>query len=212
MSRTCRHIRELASADLDGEATPAESALVRTHLEDCAECRDWSRAAWSIGARAARAPLGTPPDLSAAVLAARTAPPSRTPTDVLLARTTLVSLGLVHLWWTLASGLGDAGHPGRDVGAFDIALGLAVLAVAAQPWRAAGMLPMLAALSVLLVGLGVSDLVGGRTTLAQEALHLLVPVELVVVTWLRRRTSARGPVTPPPVGLRPRRWQEDRAA
>jgi len=38
---SCERYREIASAHLDGEATPDEIAALEEHQVDCAECRTW---------------------------------------------------------------------------------------------------------------------------------------------------------------------------
>ncbi len=41
MKEQCRHIRELLSAFIDGEALPEETREVKTHLRDCPACRTY---------------------------------------------------------------------------------------------------------------------------------------------------------------------------
>ena len=59
----CQEVNELCGAYLDGEVTPSERTLVRTHLAGCDVCREklaalsatHSRVSRSLRARAARA-------------------------------------------------------------------------------------------------------------------------------------------------------------
>lgn len=64
----CETWREVVSADLDGEATPAESAAVEEHLAECAACRRWAERAAVVTRRARTRPAEAAPDLVGIVL------------------------------------------------------------------------------------------------------------------------------------------------
>ena len=64
----CETWREVVSADLDGEATPAESAAVEEHLAGCAACRRWADRAAVVTRRARTRPAEAAPDLVGIVL------------------------------------------------------------------------------------------------------------------------------------------------
>ncbi len=63
----------MLSAQLDGEDDPADRGAVDAHLAGCAGCREWLDRAAAVN-RLTSTSMATPPDLSAAILAAR---PSR---------------------------------------------------------------------------------------------------------------------------------------
>jgi predicted anti-sigma-YlaC factor YlaD len=89
----------------------------------------------------------------------------------------------------------DAGlptHVARHLGSFAVALGVGLLFVAWKPDRAAGLLPVVAAVVVCLVGSSVLDIVQGRAAPGGEVSHATELVGLVAV-WLLARTHA--PVT-----------------
>ena len=90
----------------------------------------------------------------------------------------------------------DAGlptHVARHLGSFALALGVGLLFVAWKPERAAGLLPVVAAVVICLVGSSVLDIVQGRAAPGAEVSHATELVGLVAV-WLLARTH--GPVTP----------------
>ncbi|GID30017.1 zf-HC2 domain-containing protein [Paractinoplanes brasiliensis] len=65
----CERWREMLSAQLDGEDVPAERAAVEAHLAGCAGCREWLDQAAAVN-RLTSTGMATPPDLTAAILAA----------------------------------------------------------------------------------------------------------------------------------------------
>ncbi|WP_250002150.1 zf-HC2 domain-containing protein [Actinoplanes sp. M2I2] len=65
----CERWREMLSAQLDGEDDPADRGAVDAHLAGCAGCREWLDRAAAVN-RLTSTSMGTPPDLSAAILAA----------------------------------------------------------------------------------------------------------------------------------------------
>uniref|UniRef100_UPI003F68EE5D zf-HC2 domain-containing protein n=1 Tax=Paractinoplanes polyasparticus TaxID=2856853 RepID=UPI003F68EE5D len=60
----------MLSAQLDGEDDPADRPAVDAHLAGCAGCREWLDRAAAVN-RLTSTSMATPPDLSAAILAAR---------------------------------------------------------------------------------------------------------------------------------------------
>lgn len=65
--------REIPSAAIDGEATPAEVRAAGAHVSTCGGCRAWREAATGVTRAARLVPVDPVPDLAAAVLQA--APP-----------------------------------------------------------------------------------------------------------------------------------------
>src|SRR5689334_2997712 len=65
----CERWREMLSAQLDGEDDPADRQAVDAHLAGCAGCREWLDRAATVN-RLTSTSMATPPDLTAAILAA----------------------------------------------------------------------------------------------------------------------------------------------
>jgi predicted anti-sigma-YlaC factor YlaD len=87
----------------------------------------------------------------------------------------------------------DAGlpvHTARHIGSFDVALGVGFLYAAWKPSRIPGLLPVVAALVVCLVGSSLLDVAAGNTAAIGEAQHVLDFVGLAVV-WLLSRPDPR---------------------
>src|SRR5713101_4464488 len=87
----------------------------------------------------------------------------------------------------------DAGlpvHTARHIGSFDVALGVGFLFAAWRPSRIPGLLPVVAALVVCLVGSSLLDVVAGNTAAIGEAQHVTDFVGLAVV-WLLGRPATR---------------------
>ncbi len=89
----------------------------------------------------------------------------------------------------------------RDLGALGVALGVGFLVAAIRPDRAVGMLPIVATAAALLVGSALFDLARHRTTVSDEAPHLLALVGWLLITLLAWRTPDLG--APPSI---PHRW------
>jgi predicted anti-sigma-YlaC factor YlaD len=162
----CWTCTEALSARLDGEAEPAAAAEVDEHLAICPKCQAWYADA-SLLTRRVRVRAVTPtPDLVGAVLAE--AGPRRRP----VARIALAGVGLVQLLLAVAQLFGTdvhvhnggetlTGHLINEGAAWNLALGLAMLAAAWQPRRAAGLLP---AVAVFVGALSIFSLVDAVTT------------------------------------------------
>ncbi|MCW2605656.1 MAG: Permease [Frankiales bacterium] len=188
----CDAAREGLSARLDGEDPQVPAGELDRHVAACPGCADWSAAA--AGAtrplRVAAAPTAV--DLTDGVLQAlRERPAPRTEHG--LARRGLVVVALAHLLLSLPDLLFGSGHEGvhvaRELGATDVALAIGVLAAAWRPWRAAGMLPVVAALSAGLAGTSLLDLLAHETTPLRELPHLLAVAETLLLVRLRRHGS-----------------------
>ena len=88
----------------------------------------------------------------------------------------------------------DAGlpiHAARHIGSFDVALGIGFLYAAWKPSRIPGLLPVVAALVVCLVGSSLLDVASGNTGAFGEVQHVLDFVGLAVVWLLSRPTAQR---------------------
>ena len=112
----------MLSAQLDGEDDPADRPRVDEHLAGCAGCREWLDRAAAINRLTSTAPATTP-DLTAAILAALPAAPSRrlslAPTDQ-PASAEARRPGLVARFRSAAR-MPGAGVPGSSAGASEAA-------------------------------------------------------------------------------------------
>ncbi len=201
----CTRAREAASARLDGE--PVDGPALDVHLAGCAACRGWSDAAQDATRLARLRPVAPPADLTARVAAGSRAQGGLQPQDWPLVRVLLLVLGLVQLVLSLPVLLGDGAaaslHVSREVGVTDLALAVGLLAAVWQPWRAAGMLPVVGVLAVGLAAVAVVDVAAGRVQVATELPHLLAPVSALLLHLLRRHAPPpRGAVPAAPPGLR----------
>lgn len=190
---TCEAVREALSAELDGEDAPLRGDVVERHLESCAPCRRWLADA-RVFTRSVRVTLAQDvPDLTGAILAAaRARAPRRRRAGARAWRTGLVVvaaaqvlLGVAHL----ARGGGDATHAVREVGAWDLALAVGFLVVAARPARAWGMVPLVAAVVATLGAGSVIDLAAGEAVPLREVTHLFEVAGLLLVWLLARRSG-----------------------
>jgi predicted anti-sigma-YlaC factor YlaD len=83
-------------------------------------------------------------------------------------------------------------HVAHEIGSWDAALAFAMLTVAFQPRRAAGLLPFVGALTVVLLATAGIDVAGGHTPALGESAHLLT-LAGVVLLWIvaHARTDQR---------------------
>jgi predicted anti-sigma-YlaC factor YlaD len=89
--------------------------------------------------------------------------------------------------------MGGAGiHVAHESGSFDVAVAIGLLLVAWQPWRAGGLLPVVATLAACLLATALVDVAAGREQLSAELHHgsdLLGLGLLWMVARLARRTA-----------------------
>jgi hypothetical protein len=83
------------------------------------------------------------------------------------------------------------GHETRHLGGWDVAFAVGLLVVAAQPWRARGLLPMAAAVAGVMVVTVVVDAVTGGSPGMAEATHGLEVCGLAVLWAIARVEAAR---------------------
>jgi predicted anti-sigma-YlaC factor YlaD len=202
----CERIREELSARLDGEPLTLADEAVSDHLDGCAACTAWWRAAEDLSA----VPAGPgAPDLTASILTAVRADEARRASRrhrALSSRWALAVLSLVQLAVSgpvLLFGHDHTApiHVAHEVGSFEAALAIGLLLAAIRPRLAAGMLPLVAAITGLLLLTAASDVVTGRTLVTSEAPHLL---DLIGLLLMARLATTSG-------GWTPRRIQLPRA-
>jgi predicted anti-sigma-YlaC factor YlaD len=122
-----------------------------------------------------------------------------------MARLALVAAALTQLWLCLPVLLFGhdhdvSVHPAHELGSFTAALAVGALAVAWRPRFARGMRPLVGVAGVLLVVTAGMDLASGRTTFSDEAHHLLVVAEyllMCVLVWIGPRAAGRRDALPP---------------
>jgi predicted anti-sigma-YlaC factor YlaD len=197
----CELVRVELSARMDGEAPPADPVVDR-HLARCAGCRDWLLAAQDLTRRVRVSPARPAPDLVERVLGQTELPAARSSrrrSGTWLARGGLATVGLVQ-WAVAVSPLLD--HPDRhhavhELGAWDLAFAVGLLAAAARPRRAAGLVPLAGVLTGVMLLFTTTDVLAGRVEVLHELPHLLTAAGLALL-WLVDRTVTRAPAPPAP--------------
>lgn len=194
-------IRHAISARLDGEDPGTDEATVYGHLATCAGCRAFAHDSEELHRVVRLAPAPEIPDLTAGILAAIGAETSTetwatedSETQHAL-RWILVAIAVTQIAIAIPALLfgSDAGlpvHTARHIGSFDVALGVGFLFAAWKPSRIPGLLPVVVALVVCLVGSSLLDVASGNTAAFGEAHHALDFVGLAVV-WLLSRPASR---------------------
>ncbi len=199
-SMDCERCRDAISASLDGEDPGLPEEVVRTHLDGCAECRSFSTDATALHRTARITPATPVPDLTDAILRSIGDEPAVVTRDdrtdflrLALAIVAVIQLTMAVPALILGDDAGLPTHVARHLGSFAVALGIGLLFVAWKPERAAGMLPVVAAVVICLVASSVLDIAQGRAAPSGEVSHATELVGLVAV-WLLARTES--PVAP----------------
>ncbi|MEV4310645.1 zf-HC2 domain-containing protein [Actinocrispum sp. NPDC049592] len=190
----CGTCTEALSARLDGETEPVPAAEVDEHLAICPKCQAWYADATLLTRRVRVRPVTPTPDLVGAVLAE--AKPRRRP----VVRFALAGIGLLQLLLAVAQLFGTdvhnhailTGHLIDEGVAWNLALGLAMLAAAWQPRRATGLLPAVAVFVAALAVFSIIDAatVGVPGTRVLSHLPLLVGVALLYLVQRRHKRDS----------------------
>jgi predicted anti-sigma-YlaC factor YlaD len=192
---TCAPYREAASARLDGEDPSAvgpglDEAALDAHLAACPGCASWLEEAARVGRRTRLADASGVPDLTDTIVAAVAAEAPR-PRRVELAQAGLAAVAVAQLVLAV-SALAGLPHASREVGAWEAALAVGLLAVAARPERAGAFLPFAVAAAAVLVPVAVWDVTAGRAGLLAESGHLLLVAASLLLLGLRRWAAGPG--------------------
>ena len=195
----CETFREALSARLDGEDPGIDEATVDEHLGSCGACSAWSDEVATLHRMVRVREAEIVPDLTAAILGtAPTAPVRRSPMAEVIspARWALFVVGLTQLVLAappllLGEDAGATVHVARELGSFDVALAVGLLVAAWQPARAWGLLPVIAALGLVMASTAVVDVVRGTASSLGEAHHALDLAGLVLLWRVAR--EERGP-------------------
>ncbi|AHH95514.1 DUF1775 domain-containing protein [Kutzneria albida] len=200
----CGIAREALSAVMDGEA-PGPAGL-DAHLAACPACTTWQAQASRIGRLAAISAAEPGPDLTSLVLAGVSLPrPARGRSALrvalLVVAVAQVLVGAVEL---LATGpmpmMSMQGHVQHETSAFNLALGVVLLRVAADPARARAQLPLLASLVGVLAAISAVDLAHSSVGWQRLATHVPVLLGLLLTLVLSRTGTDRRSGTTRPRG------------
>jgi len=187
---TCSSYRELISARVDGELDQTSGASLDTHLATCAPCAAFEQDGYALRRtlqmRVATAGPETlkPVDLTGSLQAV-----SLLRWSLFVIGGTLVALNAQAIFM---SGGTTADHLSRHDGVFGTALGIGMLAVAAKPHRAIGLVPLTSAIAVLMMTVAAADLIAGSTNLLTEAVHVVELAGLICL-WVISGGPSRVP-------------------
>lgn len=199
-SSACSSVREAISAHLDGEPAAVDADAVSRHLDGCAACQRFEAALPGINRRVTVGTAEAVPDLTAPIIVALAADRDTVGDRRVRDLRVLVGLaGIVHLVLALPVLIGVAGplaHAGRELAAFELALGAGLLFAAWQPDRAAGVLPVAAVAAVIATVTGLADLAAGQATVLGELTHLTELLAVLALWALTRRLPDRAPLLP----------------
>lgn len=195
----CDSIREALSAALDGELSALERRAVDAHLGGCGACRAHAIRLDDLHRMTRVRPADVVPDLTAPIMAAVDLPRVDRH-DAAWARYALFAVAATQLVLALpafllgnGAGTGGGAHVARELGAFDVALATCLVVAAWQPRRAAGLLPVAAAVAAAMLVGAVADVAGGRAPMAGEAHHVLEVLGLLFLWLVARVPGASRP-------------------
>ncbi|WP_308158637.1 zf-HC2 domain-containing protein [Amycolatopsis magusensis] len=162
----CSTVREGISATLDGEDPGVPVAELEAHVDGCADCAAWREAAAGITRLARLAPVGDPPVVPDRVYARVSAKPGvdRLRWALVLVAVCQFSVVVSQLLGSMPGLTGDAhgGHLQHETAAFNFAIAIGLLFVAARPYRARTQLPLLLSFAGVLLFLSTVDVLGGE--------------------------------------------------
>jgi predicted anti-sigma-YlaC factor YlaD len=189
----CDTFREALSARLDGEAPGLDDDDIDSHLDTCEACGAWAEELATLHRMVRVREAEVVPDLTAAILGIQPAPVRRSPLGETVgpARWALFVVALTQLVLAapalvLGEDSGATVHVARELGSFDVALAVGLLVAAWQPARAWGLLPVVAALALVMATTAVVDVVRGTASGFGEAHHVLDLAGLVLL-WMVAR-------------------------
>lgn len=195
----CSVAREALSARLDGEMLPdgLDDPSLDDHLVGCEGCAAFSARASELHRAVRVRTAGPAVDRTDAILAA--VPTTLRPRPVRdWVRYALLAIALTQLILAVPVLLGSAGtqaslHVTREMGAFEMALAIGLLACAWRPRLADGLLPFAGALAGAMALTALIDMTRGDVVAAGEAHHVLdlAGVALLVALHPLRRRPTR---------------------
>ncbi|GAA1017387.1 hypothetical protein GCM10009556_063560 [Acrocarpospora pleiomorpha] len=177
---------------LDGAEPGVGLHRLRIHLDRCPVCVDWLSGAAGLG-RALRAmPAAPAPDLTDRIMRGLTGPPPKPAWPLRLARTLAGAIAVCQIVigyaMVVAPSLvlheGGASHELKEIGAFNLAIGVGFLTAALRPRSVWGVLPAATAGAMILTGTALWDLGNAQVVTLREAHHLFVVAGWMALLWL----------------------------
>ena len=175
------------------------ASALDAHVAGCPDCAAWVRSA-ELVTRTARLDATRVPDLADADRRpASSCPPAASTAAAPSCASRLLLAGLVQLAIGLPALTGDSigmamsMHGAHEMAAWNLAVGVAFLAAAWLPRRAAGLIPLLGTFLAVLTALSVRDVATGAVTLDRLATHLAALAGLVLLVLLDRAERALRP-------------------
>jgi predicted anti-sigma-YlaC factor YlaD len=194
----CDRFREAASARLDGEPIGMSLSSLDHHLATCPDCARWVEDATRLTRQARLSTLDVP-DLADAITADVVLPTRRVLRRRFLLRLALVTVGLVQLAIAIPAisgtgvGMAMSEHAAHEGAAWSVAIGVAFLAAALAPRRAAGLVPLLGTFIVVLAALSVHDVAAGTVPADRLLTHIAAVVGLLLLLAIDRAERALPP-------------------
>lgn len=200
----CDRYREAASARLDGEPVGMSETNLDDHLQRCPDCARWSAQATALTRQLRLAPVDVP-DLVPAIMSGAVLPTRQVLRRRLVLRVVLGVVAAAQLAIAVPAllddglGLAVSAHIAHESAAFDVAVGVAFLAAAFVPRRAAGLVPLLATFVLVLAVLSVHDIAAGEVPAVHELIHVATVAGLALLILLDRAERALPPRRARPV-------------
>lgn len=194
----CDQYRVAASARLDGEPLGMSATALEHHLATCLDCARWEQQAVRL-TRKLRLGEAAVPDLTGPITAGIVLPAGRVLRRRLWLRIALAVVGLVQLAIAVPALSGDSMgmtmslHAAHESAAWNLAIGVALLACAVRPRRTAGLIGLLGTFVVVLAALCVRDLAAGAVPFGRVATHFVVAAGLALLVALDRAERALPP-------------------
>lgn len=194
-------MREALSARMDGELAEVPEDVLGQHLAQCPECRHWERQAIAVSRQARISVAPGLDDLLVRVMAAVRDDGASSGREWRGVRFGLCALALFQLAVTvpvlfLGHDREAPLHVSHEMGSWDATLAIALLLAALRPVRAAGMSALVGVAALLLCATAAIDLASGRTSVMDEAPHLLTVAGWLLLHRLAVLESIRRPDDP----------------
>ncbi len=187
---TCDLARESISAGIDGELDAAAEAELDEHLQTCASCQSYQDDAFALR-RVLRMNLvdDDEPETATVDLVGSLQGVSVLRWALFVVGGTLVLLNIGSIMSPDGSA---AAHLSRHDGVYGTALGVAMLAVAAKPHRAIGLVPLTSTITLLMAIAAAADLLNGNAKPLGEAIHIVEFAGLICL-WVISGGPSRVP-------------------
>lgn len=209
----CTTAREAISATLDGEEPGVPAAQLDEHVTGCRSCSLWRDAAADVTRMARLAPVGELPDVTEEALAGFRPVRRKARRGWLrwaVAVVALCQLGVVVAQFLVPAPPHGGGHLLNETAAFNLAVAVALLYVAARPAQARSQWPVLLTVSAALVALSAIDVVQGAVGWGRLGTHLPLLVGALLSVLLG--TAESGEPRPGRGRAAPRRLARSAAA